>query len=463
MAATAIQADIPVASIWDREHAPLTIGVIMAITLMAIEGLAMATIAPVLSDDLHGDHVYGWIFSAYMLASIIGTVVGGQEVDRRSPAVVFGTALLLFTVGGVVAGLAPSIEVFLGGRALQGLSGGMVIATSYAIINTLYEDKLRPAILAAESTAYVLPSLIGPLAVGAVTESLSWRVVFLGILIFVIPVAALVLPRFRAIPPKDAPVRANTSRALPAVLLALATGIFLIGLEIDLIAAALIVVLAGLAAMVVLLRRLLPEGTFAIRPVLPAAIVVRATTFGTFLIAETFMVYALKDFGGASASEAGVLVSTGALTWVTGSWLQARVEGKPGIGQRSVRIAIGVASMVAGVGGVFGMILLFDDIWFVPAMFGWMLAGLGIGFGLTTAAAVALAESPEGEEGRVSSSMLLGDLVGASVGVGMGGVLLALGDGRGWSSPDSVTLALVPALIFLAISAVAALRLGGRP
>jgi MFS family permease len=247
------------------------------------------------------------------------------------------------------------------------------------------------------------------------------------------------------------------------VLLALATGIFLIGLEIDLIAAAVIVAIAGLASMVVLLRRLLPEGTFAIRPVLPAAIVVRATTFGTFLIAETFMVYALKDFGGASASEAGVLVSTGALTWVTGSWLQARVEGKPGIGQRSVRIAIGVASMVAGVGSVFAMILLFDDIWFLPAMIGWMFAGLGIGFGLTTAAAVALAESPEGEEGRVSSSMLLGDLVGASVGVGIGGVLLALGDGKGWSSPDSVTVAMVPALVFLAISAVAALRLGGRP
>jgi crotonobetainyl-CoA:carnitine CoA-transferase CaiB-like acyl-CoA transferase len=96
-------------------------------------------------------------------------------------------------------------------------------------------------------------------------------------------------------------------------------------------------------------------------------------------------------------------------------------------------------------------------------MIGWMFAGLGIGFGLTTAGAVALAESPEGEEGRVTSSMLLGDLVGASVGVGIGGVLLALGDGREWSSPDSVTVAMVPALVFLAISAVAAVRLAGRP
>jgi crotonobetainyl-CoA:carnitine CoA-transferase CaiB-like acyl-CoA transferase len=88
-----------------------------------------------------------------------------------------------------------------------------------------------------------------------------------------------------------------------------------------------------------------------------------------------------------------------------------------------------------------------------------MFSGLGIGFGLTTAGAVALAESPEGQEGRVSSSMLLGDLIGASVGVGIGGVLLALGESRDWSTPNSVTAAMLPALVFLAISAVAAVRL----
>jgi MFS family permease len=372
---------------------------------------------------------------------------------------VFSVALLLFTAGSLVAGLAPGIEVFLAGRALQGIAGGMVVATSYAIINSLYEDRLRPSMLAAESTAYVMPSLIGPYAVGAIAESLSWRVVFLGILVFVIPVAVLVLPRFRAIPPKPAHEKGDTSRTVPAVLLAISTGVFLIGLELDLIVIAALVSVAGLAGLAVLLRRLMPEGTFRLQPVLPSAIVVRAMMFGTFAVTETFMVYALKEFGGVSASVAGILVSTGALTWVGGSWLQSRVESRTGTDSRRVRVATGVGSMLAGVVTIFGMILLFDDIWFFPAMIGWMLAGLGIGFGLTTAATIAMAEAPEGQEGRVSSSMLLGDLIGASVGVGIGGVLLAVGDRQGWSDPNSVTTAMLPALVLLAIAIVAALRL----
>ena len=446
------------ASIWDREHAPLTIGVVLAITLMAIEGLAMATIAPVLSKDLDGDHLYGWIFSSFMLASIVGTVVGGREVDRRSPAVVFGVALGIFVVGGLVTGLAPTIETFLVGRALQGLAGGMVISTSYAIINRLYEDKLRPAMLATESTAYVLPSLVGPFAVGAIAESIGWRYIFLGILLFVPPIAALVLPRFHAV---GAPEQrtADSSRVRQAILLALATGVFLIGLEIDQVVVSAVIAIAGLSGLVFLLRQLLPAGSFSVQAVLPAAIVMRATTFGAFMIAETFMVYALKEFGGASSSDAGILVSAGALTWVSGSWLQSRVEQKSGIATRHWRMLVGAVSITVGVGFIFGMVALSNDISYVLALIGWLFAGLGIGFGLTTAAAVALAESPTGEEGRVSSSMLLGDLVGASVGVGIGGVLLAYGASNGWSAPDSVTLAMLPALAFLAAALFAALRI----
>lgn len=431
----------------------------MAITLMAIEGLAMATVAPVLADDLNGDRLYGWIFSAFLLAQIVGTVIGGREVDRRSPAIVFGAALGIFTAAGLIAGIAPTIEVFLVGRALQGFAAGLVISTSYAVINVLYEDRLRPAILAAESSAYILPSLLGPFVVGTIAEQLSWRLVFFGLVPFVIPVAVLVLPRFRTVQPARAAETRTDSRVTDALLLAIATGVFLIGLEIDQVLLAVLASVTGIAAMGVLLYRLLPRGTFPVKPVLPAAIVSRSMSFGTFLVAETYMVYSLKEFGGVSAGVAGILVTAGSLTWVAGSWLQARFETRTGTAGRPFRVATGVASMALGVGIIFGMITFFNDIWFFAALFGWLLTGLGIGFGLTTAAVVALAESPAGEEGKISSSMLLGDLVGASFGVGIGGVLLSFGNGRNWSAPDSVALAMVPALVFLAIGGFAAFRL----
>jgi hypothetical protein len=109
----------------------------------------------------------------------------------------------------------------------------------------------------------------------------------------------------------------------------------------------------------------------------------------------------------------------------------------------------GAVSMIIGVGFIFGMVAVAGDIWYVPALIGWLFAGLGIGFGLTTAAAVALAES----------SMLLGDLIGASVGVGIGGVLLAWGERNSWSSPDSVSLAMLPGLALLAVALFAAIRI----
>jgi len=463
MPGTSSAQDAPV-SIWDKDHAALTSGIILSITLMALDGLAMATVAPILSDDLQGGHLYGWIFSSFLLAQIIGTVVGGREVDRRSPADVYAAALVMFLAGGLVCGFAPDIEIFLIGRALQGIAAGLVGSTAYSIINVLYVDRLRPSMLAAQSSAWVLPSIFGPFIVGTIAEQWSWRVVFLGMIPFVLPMAMLVLPRFRTVQPDPDREHASDSRVLFAMLLAVSTGLFLVGLELEQLALAVIVSLVGIAGMGFLVKRLMPEGTYTLKPVLPAALVVRSMAFGAFLICETYLVYSLKEFGGVSAGVAGLLITGGALTWSTGSWLQARVERITGAEKRPVRMVAGLASMIAGIGLIFGMIALFHEAWYFVALAGWLLAGLGIGFGLTTAAAVALAESPPGESGRTSSSMLLGDLLGASFGVGIGGALLAFGLQQGWSKPGSVTLAMLPALVFLAIGAIAALRLlASRP
>jgi hypothetical protein len=182
-------------------------------------------------------------------------------------------------------------------------------------------------------------------------------------------------------------------------------------------------------------------------------------TFSGFIVIETYMVYALKSFGGVTPTVAGLMVSAGSLTWTGGSWLQARWESHRGEASRSNRILVGVACMLVGVGWIFGMIAIRDDIWLVPASIGWLLAGTGIGLAFTTASTVSLSQSRAGDEGLVSSSMLLGDLVTASIGVGIGGVLLATGVQLGWSDPASVSIAMVPGLLFLAFALGAGTRL----
>ena len=66
-------------SILDRDHRVLTAGVILSITAVAFEGLAVTTIAPAIAGELSGLGLYGWIFSAYMLAQIVGTVIAGWD------------------------------------------------------------------------------------------------------------------------------------------------------------------------------------------------------------------------------------------------------------------------------------------------------------------------------------------------------------------------------------------------
>jgi MFS family permease len=109
-------------TIWDHDHRGLSIGLILAMTITAFQGMAMSTVAPIVAEEVGARGLYGWIFSGFLLAQIVGTVLAGREVDRRSPAAVLLPALVLFGIGCLVAGAAPSIEVLILGRAIQGLA-----------------------------------------------------------------------------------------------------------------------------------------------------------------------------------------------------------------------------------------------------------------------------------------------------------------------------------------------------
>src|SRR5207253_8465468 len=104
----------------------LTAGLVLSITFVASEALAVVTVMPLVAQDLGGLRLYGWVFSAFMLGSVVGIVAAGREADRRGPAIPFVAGLVLFGAGLAVAGLAPSMGGLGGGRVLQGLGAGAV-------------------------------------------------------------------------------------------------------------------------------------------------------------------------------------------------------------------------------------------------------------------------------------------------------------------------------------------------
>lgn len=464
-----MHAESPRASIWDTANITLTIGSILAVTLGAFQGLAVATITPALTRDLNGEHLYGWVFNAFLIPQLVATVIAGREVDRRPPYTVFYPAMVIFAIGCLVCGLADSMGMVFVGRALTGIGAGATFSTVYAIIGGAYDDRLRPSMLAAMSSAWIVPSLVGPFISGFIADTLHWRYVFLLLVPLLAIIVPLTWPSYHKVRLDFDPTAAAVSaRRVPAAgLLALGTLLFLAGPDIGSMSGGrlsatwpeAVVTTTGMIVMVAPLRALLPAGTFRLRPMLGSAVAHRALSYGAFAVTETYLVYSLTSFGALTSSQAGLILTAGSLTWTAGSILQARQDRTRGATSRPLRVLLGSITMLTGAGLIIATILLGQAIPWPIAAVGFVACGLGIGYGYTTSTSVAFAHAPRGQDGMVSSSMLLGDLFTNAIGVGIGGFLLAFTTDLGWSAPSSAGLSMSLGLLMLLAALVSGWRM----
>lgn len=433
---------------------------------MAFEALALATVAPVLAGDLGGVGLYGWVFSAFLLAQIVGAVAAGRRTDLDGPAKPFLASLVLLGSGLLVGALAPNMLVLILARALQGLGGGALVTCVYAIINVGYPDALRPRMLAAFSSAFVLPALVGPAVAGFVAEQLSWRAVFYGFLPFVVAVGLLAAPAFRRLP-KAKGTEPNPSiepgRLRAAVLLASGTGAMLAGLKMAATGSSptvLELLLVGAGALVgfYALRKVVPAGTLTARRGLPATIATKGLFAASYFHTEAYLVLALTELSGFRTTTAGLAVSAGAISWTTATWAQERLDRRDEGRGRRTRVLIGASLLTAGIFCLAVVAVVYETMPLTVALAGWTVSGLGMGLANPASTAIAFAHAPKGKEGSVSSSMLLSELFAPAVSIGVGGALVALGFGLGISG---TVFALCMAPLLAVLAAGAAFRLPG--
>src|SRR6201992_3906043 len=177
--------------IWTPGRRSLTVGLVLARTRVAFEAMAIATVLPVVSRQLGDLRLYGWVFSAFLLSSLIGIVVAGTLADRVPIGRVLLTARPLCAAGLVIGGTAPTMAVLVAGRAVQGLGAGVVPAVAYVAIARGYPDGCRPRMFAVLSTAWVVPGLVGPAIAALVAGAVGWRWVFLRLLALVVAAGLL--------------------------------------------------------------------------------------------------------------------------------------------------------------------------------------------------------------------------------------------------------------------------------
>src|SRR2546423_10110682 len=112
--------------LWSPPRRTLTLGLVLTITLVAFEALAVSTIMPKVANDLGDIALYGWVFTAFFLGSLLGIVLVGGIIDRGGLVRPFLAGLTLFSIGLLIGGLAPSMPVLLGARVLPGPGGGAI-------------------------------------------------------------------------------------------------------------------------------------------------------------------------------------------------------------------------------------------------------------------------------------------------------------------------------------------------
>jgi MFS family permease len=413
----------------------LTIGLVLTVTLVAFEALAVVTILPVIKDDLGGLRLYGWVTSAFFLGTLIGIVVAGAESDRRGPGPPYLLGVLLFCAGLAIAGAARTMLILVLARALQGIGGGAIPATAYAAIGRSYPESLRPRVFAVLSTAWVAPALVGPALSALVATHLSWRYVFLGLLPLVLLAAGLAVPVVWRIGPPPQP-SARAARLLDAIRVAAGSALVLAGLDGGSIPLELGLVAAGLVVGVRPLLRLLPRGTLLAREGLPMAVLSRGLLTFAFFGTDTYVPLAITAVRGRSPAIASLAVTGTTLTWTLGSWIQERAS-RVWSSRRFVRV--GLAVVAIGI-GVFALSLL-DAVPFWVAIAGWAIAGLGIGLAYSRISVMVLGLARTSEQGRASAQLQLFDTLGTALGAGLGGVLIAVGSARHWHQATGLAAA----------------------
>ena len=418
-------------SLWSPARRPLTVGLVFTITLVAAEALAVATAMPVVARDLGGLQLYGWVFSAFFLGSLIGIAVVGGLIDERGMLFPFVGGLVLFAIGLLICGLAPSMETMVVGRFIQGLGGGAVPPVAYVAIGRGLPDRLRPSMFAMLSAAWVLPGVVGPAIAGLIAETWHWRLVFLGLFPLLGVAGAVAIRALRGIPDEPRPTRIDATGEAArragrrrtfgwAVLVSIGAALLTSGLLSPDLPILVGVSVAGIAITLVAFHRLTPPGTFRLAPGYPSAVLLRGVLTFAFFSIDAYVALLLVEVRGWSAAAAGLALTGATVSWSIGSWVQSRTVHRVGA-EGFVRIGFPVVAL--GIGGVALALLPEVPAWIVVPTFA--LSGLGMGLAYSQFAIIVLRDAPRDSQGAVTAAVSLSDTLGTALGTGIAGAIVA--------------------------------------
>lgn len=182
-------------------------GLLVTMLLSSLDQTIFSTALPTIVGELRDVDDMLWVTTAYILASTIMLPVYGKVGDLIGRKGIFIGAIVIFMIGSVIGGLAPSMGWLIAGRAVQGLGGGGLMILAQSIIADVVPARERGKYMGIIGGVFALSSVAGPLLGGWFTEGIGWRWAFwmnipLGILAIASAAFFLNLPKNTSTRPK---------------------------------------------------------------------------------------------------------------------------------------------------------------------------------------------------------------------------------------------------------------------
>jgi len=417
--------DGPVAwrEILNRKYASRLATMIMAIWLHAANSNLTATTLPSAVDDIGGLNLMSWAFALYLAGSIAAGASSSLLVNRHGIRNTMIRFALLYMAGCCVCAAAPTMLVLLGGRVMQGLGGGGLVALVYIAQDRFFPNRFVPRIVAILSMAWMISSFIGPTLGGAFATWGLWRYAYWT---FAFQALILVFAVHHLLGLETSRIRFEDERIPIVRLLFLGGAIVLVSLagsEYHPLWSGIFIASGGVLFVLFVLRdrrarsdRMLPlEAT---RP----GHAVCAGILATFLLAMSimsFVVYApliLIRLYELTPFTAGLFVLIESLAWGTAAILFSRTPPA----RESTLIRTGCVLVFFGLAGL-GFALANGPLWLLVVFLIINNGGFGMMWGFIIRRIVNAA--PDHEKDRTASTIPITQQAGFAIGAALAGLI----------------------------------------
>jgi EmrB/QacA subfamily drug resistance transporter len=161
-----------------RQLVLVTVGVMLALLLAALDQTIVGTAMPRIIAELNGFDRYAWVTTAYLLTSTITVPIAGKLGDLfgRKPFIIAGMAG--FMAMSWLCGFSQNMTELILFRGAQGLFGGVLFASVFTVLADIFTPQTRARMQGVFGGVFGLASIIGPTAGGFITDNWGWRWVF---------------------------------------------------------------------------------------------------------------------------------------------------------------------------------------------------------------------------------------------------------------------------------------------